>query len=43
MEATFVGQLLYVSMPLLIIKLYSAKIKVKTSKYEKKHYVKMGN
>ncbi len=37
--AAFIGQLLYASMPLLIVKMYSAKIKVKVSKYEKKHKV----
>ena len=35
--AAFIGQLLYASMPLLIVKLYSTKINVKISKYEKKH------
>lgn len=35
--AAFIGQLLYASMPLLIVKLYSAKMKVNASKYEKKH------
>ena len=35
--AAFIGQLVYASMPLLIVKLYSTKINVKISKYEKKH------
>ena len=35
--AAFIGQLLYASKPLLIVKLYSTKINVKISKYEKKH------
>jgi hypothetical protein len=35
--AAFIGQLLYASMPLLIVKLYSAKINIKIAKYEKKH------
>ena len=32
--AAFTGQLLYASMPLLIVKLYSAKMKVRAQKYE---------
>lgn len=35
--AAFIGQLLYASMPLLIVKLYSAKINIRIAKYEKKH------
>ena len=35
--AAFIGQLLYASMPLLIVKLYSTKNNVKISKYKKKH------
>jgi hypothetical protein len=35
--AAFMGQLLYASMPLLIVKIYSAKMKVQISKYENKH------
>ena len=35
--AAFIGQLLYISMPLLVVKLYSAKINIKIAKYEKKH------
>ncbi|CAN0595958.1 unnamed protein product [Ectocarpus sp. 12 AP-2014] len=35
--AAFIGQLLYASMPLLVVKLYSAKINIKIAKYEKKH------
>lgn len=35
--AAFIGQLLYASMPLLVVKLYSEKINMKIAKYEKKH------
>ncbi|MDP5110119.1 MAG: hypothetical protein NWP47_01870 [Rickettsiaceae bacterium] len=35
--AAFIGQLLYASMPLLVVKLYSAKINIKIAKYEEKH------
>lgn len=35
--AAFIGQLLYASMPLLVVKLYSAKINMRIAKYEKKH------
>lgn len=35
--AAFIGQLLYASMPLLVVKLYSAKINIKIANYEKKH------
>ncbi len=35
--SAFIGQLLYATMPLLIVKIYSAKIQVKVSKHEKKH------
>ena len=35
--AAFIGQLLYASMPLLIVKLYSAKINIKIAKYEKQY------
>ena len=35
--AAFIGQLLYASMPLLVVKMYSAKNKVKVSKYEQQH------
>jgi len=35
--AAFIGQLLYASMPLLVVKMYSAKSKVRVSKYEKQH------
>jgi hypothetical protein len=34
--AAFIGQLLYMSLPLLIVKLYSAKIQVHSSKLKKK-------
>lgn len=35
--AAFIGQLLYASMPLLVVKLYSAKINMRIAKYEKRH------
>lgn len=35
--AAFIGQLLYASMPLLVVKLYSTKVNVKIAKYEKRH------
>jgi hypothetical protein len=35
--AAFIGQLLYASMPLLVVKMYSAKNKVKVTQYEKQH------
>jgi hypothetical protein len=37
--AAFIGQMLYISMPLLIVKLYSAKIQAKLSKYKKQHKI----
>ena len=35
--AAFIGQLLYASMPLLVVRMYYAKNKVKVSKYEQQH------
>lgn len=35
--AVFIGQLLYVSMPLLIVRIYAARMKVRVSKYQKQH------
>ncbi|GAB4162301.1 MAG: hypothetical protein Tsb006_0350 [Rickettsiaceae bacterium] len=35
--AAFIGQLLYVSMPLLIVKFYSARMKVKVDRYKEQH------
>lgn len=35
--AAFIGQLLYASMPLLIVKLYSAKNQVQVGKFQKQH------
>lgn len=35
--AAFIGQILYASMPLLIVKVYSSKIKSQIAKHEKNH------
>jgi hypothetical protein len=35
--AALIGQLLYASMPLLIVRIYSARMRVRTEKYEKRH------
>jgi hypothetical protein len=35
--ATFIGQLLYLSMPLLVVKLYSARMKIRANRYRERH------
>jgi len=35
--AAFIGQLLYISMPLIIVKIYSLKIKTESTQYEKQY------
>ena len=35
--AALIGQLLYASMPLLVVRIYSARMRVRTEKYEKQH------
>lgn len=37
--AVFIGQLLYISMPLLIVKFYSARMKVRVAKFQKQHKI----
>ena len=35
--AALIGQLLYASMPLLVVRIYSARMRVRIEKYEKQH------
>ena len=35
--AVFIGQLLYITMPLLIVKFYSARMKVRVAKFQNQH------
>ncbi|RTK92699.1 MAG: hypothetical protein EKK61_03160 [Rickettsiales bacterium] len=37
--AVVIGQLLYISMPLLIVKFYSARMKVRVAKFQKQHKI----